>query len=332
LKNKKIILPAFDYEVFLFKSGTPEKCIIEPTEILIKKIDENNIRSTFFVDTIYLQKLINEPKQKEQLKKIKEQLQTLVLKKQRIELHLHPTWLDACYENNHWVFPDQSHYRLESLNKENVLNLFNTGVSILNDIARDADSDYKVRVFRAGGLCIEPFLVVKDAFLKNEIFIDSSTAFGTYELDGIHKFDFRNIPDKEYYKFSEETGKEDANGLFYEIPITTYKNNFFDKFYNKVFHKLNNKKLRIYGDGEGLSMGTRRTPLDKVKRTSSMFSLEDISPKKLVNKVEKSEKNVITFISHPKLLSEMSFLCLDKLVQKGYSFETIYDFVKEIET
>jgi len=115
------------------------------------------------------------------------------------------------------------------------------------------------------------------------------------------------------------------------VPITTFKLGFLDKLSKKIFEKNNKEKLKIYGDGAGISFSKKRTLIDKFKPAFSMFSLENINSKTLLNKIMTLNRNVITFISHPKLLSNMSFECIEKLADAGHKFETIYGFVKNYE-
>ena len=52
------ILLTFDYELFFGTStGTPYKCMIKPTNELIKIAERHNIRYSFFIDCGYIIKL-----------------------------------------------------------------------------------------------------------------------------------------------------------------------------------------------------------------------------------------------------------------------------------
>ena len=60
--NLRNILFTFDYELFLgANSGTVEKCLLEPTNLLINLFDKFSIKNAiFFVDTSYLIRLEQE--------------------------------------------------------------------------------------------------------------------------------------------------------------------------------------------------------------------------------------------------------------------------------
>jgi hypothetical protein len=327
----KIISLTFDYELFLNNSGTPENCILKPVARLIELFDKLGIKATFFIDSLYYQRLIENGNFKDTAKLIKTQIQTLVSKGHRIELHLHPIWLDAEYDNGAWLFPDYRYYRLDSFDETRINEIFTSQVKLLSEIAGEVDENYSLFAFRAGGLCIEPFGILQKIFEKTGLKVDSSVAFNTFHHDGIHNYDFRNYPDLEYYKFSDKTGEIDQSGKFYEFPISTYEINFFDKINKKFTGKLYKNKFKIFGDGKGINIPLKRTISDKLSDSASMFSLEGIHPDFLLSKIKKTTKKIVTFISHPKLLSESSFECIEKMHQNGYDFFNLNEIYELIE-
>lgn len=68
------------------------------------------------------------PQDAELYGKFESQLQEIVIRGHRIELHLHPHWLDVRKENNEWVFQSYKHYKLNSLTEEKIIELFQEGV------------------------------------------------------------------------------------------------------------------------------------------------------------------------------------------------------------
>ena len=55
---KKCVL-TLDYELFFDKSGTPQVSMLNPTDLLLNVLEETSSKATFFIDTIYLNKLRN---------------------------------------------------------------------------------------------------------------------------------------------------------------------------------------------------------------------------------------------------------------------------------
>lgn len=328
--NKKIIL-TFDYEVFFKKTGDYKKCIIEPTNRLIDIFKRYDIMGVFFVDTLYLQRLLSEnDKTKQEAEDIIVQLKELVKIGSRIELHLHPHWLDAIYDEKQgqWIFPTYEHYRMGSLTEEQIDKVVTEGVELLNSIGRSVDKNYAVRTFRAGGYCIEPFEKLKKAFKKNNIYIDSSVAYGMSGASSTHNYDFTAHPDKVFYKFSQNTANQDNNGSFIEIPITTFRINLFKRLKEIFIFRLNLEKFKRHSDGYGLS-DSGNSLLGKLihlfsqYRYYSMYELEALeSPERYMKRIKKGKNSVICIIAHPKALHNNAYKILEKLA-KNYRF---FDF------
>jgi len=325
-RNKQIHL-TFDYELFFKKSGTPEKCLLNPTERLLSSFKKYNIKGTFFIDILYYLRLLESDETLEDSKKIKKQLQKIVAQGSRIELHLHPHWLDARYVNGEWEFHDYSKYRLQSLDENEITELFIKGTKVLEDIARSVRSNYKITAFRAGGFCIEPFNKIKKGFIESKINIDSSVAPGMKGLSPTHRFEFLSVPELPYYMFNNNPTRIDKDGKFIELSITTYKKSIFRKIQLKLSTRLYPNLFKLSGDGNGLYF-----PIPiwrKIIKSTRMITLDgEMLPRELLLEVNKSVHDIVTIISHPKSLSEISFQCLERLVISGYNFVEIEEAVQ----
>src|ERR1035437_8742803 len=118
---KEIIL-TIDYELFLGeKTGTVKKCMIEPTAKLISFLKKNNSKMTVFWDILHYYLLLqyekNFPELKDDRLLIEKQILDLAKNGHDIQLHLHPHWLDAQYENGRWIF-QYGRFRLNKLKNE----------------------------------------------------------------------------------------------------------------------------------------------------------------------------------------------------------------------
>lgn len=95
----------------------------------------------------------------------------------RIELHIHPHWVNAVYNGDGtWNYDDYSHYSLYSFTEDEVTSMFKEGTELLNKIAHKVDPNYKVIAFRAGGWTVQPFSKLKKDFgnRTNDRFIGSN--------------------------------------------------------------------------------------------------------------------------------------------------------------
>ena len=92
---KKVFL-TFDYELFFGKdSGSLDNSLLKPTDLLLDSLKENQALATFYVDTMYIERLNSLGKLKDDYKKVKRQIQRMLRDGHRVELHLHPHWNDA---------------------------------------------------------------------------------------------------------------------------------------------------------------------------------------------------------------------------------------------
>ncbi|MBL57423.1 MAG: hypothetical protein CMP61_09555 [Flavobacteriales bacterium] len=324
---KKILL-TFDYELFLLQSGSIENCIIKPVDLLLKTFDKTNIKAVFFVDILFLLQL-----EKEGLKSdyelVEKNIQLLIEKGHQVELHLHPHWIDAKYNaiSQEWNLSKYENYKLQSLNQKDLNSIFDQGYNKLTKICQTVNPNYKITSFRAGGLCIQPFNVLKPLFEKYNIKIDSSVLVGGKIDSPAQSYDFTLAPKKEIYKFEDEPSLEVKKGSFTQIPIFTYKKNLIDKILGKI-QRNNSEEFKIFGDGKALppKSSLRVNKLSKLKSDSYIYSLDgNFNDKLLLNKIISSNQQLITILSHPKLLSPKSADMIKKLHEMGNQFVTISD-------
>ena len=112
----RTIILSYDYEIFFGdKSGTIEKTLIVPTNFLLNKMDELEIKGNFFIDYLmlkYLRKVDTERTNRD-IQLIETQIKDIVRRGHRIELHLHPHWIDAQYNGDGtWNF--QANIKIDS--------------------------------------------------------------------------------------------------------------------------------------------------------------------------------------------------------------------------
>lgn len=331
--KKKNILFTFDYELFLGqRSGSVEKCCIEPTNSLIKVFDRYEIKNAiFFVDTTYLLRLKENfnLKAQEDFNKIKNQLQDLIQKDHYVFPHIHPHWLDAEYlpDINQWDLKNDARYRFSSLNVIERKALFEQSVQLLYDIIHPIKPSYKINAYRAGGWCIQPFVDFMPCFEENDITYDFSVLRGAMNTSERQFFDFSTVPPKDIYHFKNDPLIAES-GKFSEYVISVLEIPKLNQFLNKILLKILWKlKQRSIGDGTGAkaSGGKSNPETDKLMEMVSLELLTDLRLP-LYMKYIKS-KEYIQFISHPKMLSGYNLMVFKKFLSKftkRYEFETDY--------
>lgn len=328
----KDVLLTFDYELFFVDSGSIDDCLIRPVNDILEYLKKYNYRATFFVDTVYLNRL--QCVDYEGFNRIKLQLEQIVKEGNRIELHLHPHWIDAVYDNSisSWHFPTYEHYMLSSLTNEQIDKLFREGISLLNDVARCVNPNYTVMAFRAGGWCIEPFSKIRPFFEKYGLVVDTSVAKDVTVKNGIHSVDFTSAPNASHYRFSSSSIIEESKGTFFEFPISTNYISYMRLLYNAFNKKkLDKDVIRIYGNGKGITTNSCGNSYFRMlfffiakKNRLRMFSLDGtIIPNQLIKLFDNDERRLITLISHPKSITKNALHFLEKASIKDWNFLNI---------
>lgn len=314
--------------------GTPYYNMILPTEKLLSCFKKHNIKATFFVEAVFLLKLTELQNAHPQLKKdfelISEQLKTMIRNGHRIELHLHPYWIDATYDGTHWHLPTFRYTKLQSMPKQQAHELFAAGKQLLEEIAQKVDPDYHIIAFRAGGWGIQPFELLKRCFEDNDIMIDSSVAPGIVMSQDLYHADFSPVPlhlDKYYF---DANPTQQAQTSFLEIPIATIKRSLIQRVLNKIITHVHKKDFVRYGDGQDeREANTAKPSAHPNARQPVMLTIEGNNAVYTVlheTHMVARTKDLITVISHPKYLTPNSFAIIDALVaEKKYLFKTIAD-------
>lgn len=332
---KKVII-SFDYELFFGDDpGTVQGSLVGPTNQILEALRYAQGKATFFVDYLMLKYMLAENETtKAEAELIIEQLKDIVRQGSRIELHLHPHWVDAKYHTGKWDFSDFSHYCLNSFPQEEITRMFVEGTSFLESIARDVEPGYKIVAFRAGGWAILPFSKMKEGFTNAGIMVDSSVMQGVViESNGL-RLDFSDSPLKGVYRFTDDVLKEENNGAFVESQICSYRSNLFTYFYGSIWHHLHSGVTKVMTDGSHYrssknQLGTNRKVVKRSRweqmHSQQAFGLTALPPCILRYHIRWSRQPVVVLISHPK---DLSLLLLESIRGlKGHVKFESYQFV-----
>ena len=328
---KRIII-SFDYELFFGDNpGTVQGSLVGPTNRILEALKYANGRATFFVDYLMLKYMLCEnDTTKAEAALIIEQLKEIIRQGSRIELHLHPHWVDAKYHDGNWDFSDFSHYCLSSLPQQEITEMFVEGTTFLENIAREVDPSYKIVAYRAGGWAVLPFSKMKEGFLKAGLKVDSSVMQGAIiESNGI-RLDFTNSPIKAVYHFNDDVLKEEENGSFIESQICSFRSNFFSYTYGSIWNHLHTDASVTLTDGSHyrtfLNLSSDNIPKVKKSRWEQMhrqqaFGLTGLPPYLLRYHIRRCHQPYVVIISHPKDLTQLLLESI-KGIKGHVQFET----------
>ena len=314
---KRVIL-SYDYELFFGdRSGTVEKSLIQPTNRLLDCMESVGFKGDFFVDWQMLKYLKKEGTERTDADYtlIYNQLKDIVRRGHRVELHIHPHWVDAKYNGDGtWDFSDFTRYSLNSFSEDEIVQMFEEGVSLLTGIAREVEPDYKIVAFRAGGWAVQPFTALKKAFVKTGIKIDSSVMRGAYAQNDGSFYDFRNAPiaKEGFYNFEDDVCQEKAGGVFIEVPISNVKQGFWYRVIRRIYAMLPNHSIKCLTDGTH----TRKNSTT-MSRSSENVSLtfSNVNPWNLLYAQAMDKSNLSCYIDHPKDFTNNSESAIDALAK-----------------
>lgn len=326
------IFLTYDYELFFGETtGSVDKCMIEPTNELIRIAAENNIQMVFFVDVGYLMKLKEFSKDNQSLQvdqdKIYKQIKELLANGHDIQLHIHPHWEKSFYANGKWSVITKDAYKLDDFSDDEITRIVTTYKNFLDDLI-----GYKTTVFRAGGWCIQPFYRLKNVFSELGIRYDSSVFPGGKFSSSDYSFDFTNAPHRSHYTFSDDECVEDPNGFFTEYPISSM--NYSPLFYWRLYilGRLFPSNHKMVGDGIFLAQpGRKKSVLTNF--TWNHISTDGYYASKLIcsmKRFEKQNREDLVIIGHPKGMTKYSFAALSKFLKiahKKHTFMTFKDLL-----
>ena len=205
-----------DYEIYGNGTGSLRELAYEPTEKLVAIFRELKKHLVIFVEVSELE-LIEANGTDPDIHLIKQQIRDAYENGFEIGLHLHPWWLNAQYENGHWLL-DYSEYNLCALTRERIIQIIDRSIAYLRDVLGVAD--FTPLSHRAGHLLFQPGQPLANVLVERGIKIDSSVYKGG--LWNQHNLDYRPALRNGYYwKFMNSVNAPHPHGVLLELPIHT---------------------------------------------------------------------------------------------------------------
>lgn len=315
------ILLTFDYELFFgAQTGTVQHCMVEPTSMLLDIFSRHGCRATFFVDAGCVVSLGEAAKVSTQAKAdygaLCLQLEEIATAGHDIQLHIHPHWEDAVFENDSWKISTER-FRLHDFGVKEQFDICRKYAAALKLFAKN-----KVNAFRAGGWCLQPFEEIAEALKSVGICADSTVFHGGFNISATHFYDYRKAPNKSFYRFESDPLEEDVRGSFVELPIADILvSPLF--YWNFALHKfLAGKKHQAFGDGQSIP-NSRKQILRLLTRFSHSVVSCDGFKSSLLRKAFKAQQSKFgedgdfVVIGHPKAATPYSLEQLEKFIAEN---------------
>jgi hypothetical protein len=198
---KKLLL-TLDYELFGDGSGDVFKHIIYPTNTLIEVAEQFGAKITVFFEVVEYWRLKQEWENGNHMgynnnpaEAMKVQLIDMIRRGHDVQLHLHPQWVDAKWEDGRWVV-DIDNWRLSDFNSPSMTlkQLVSSGKQTLEEIIQPYYPSYECYAIRAGGYNAQPSDTIVEVMSECGLKIDSSIVPGAIEQGSLSQYDYGNVP------------------------------------------------------------------------------------------------------------------------------------------
>jgi hypothetical protein len=186
-----------DYEIHGNGEGCPSRLMVEPTGRLLRLFAEYGAKLTIMADAA---EIIRFEEHREETGRddywhgaIVEQLRGALLSGHDVQLHIHPSYLNARCVNGRWE-QDWSEYNFSGLPRARMDEIVRICKDGLETMLRVVDPSYRCLAFRAANWSVSPSRNVFAALVSNGIQIDTSV-FKYGRRRGLVNFDYSGASD-----------------------------------------------------------------------------------------------------------------------------------------
>jgi hypothetical protein len=194
-----------DWEIYGDGRGNPEKLMFDPAKRILDICDKYGVKYTFFAEFGQQLAMLNSNILKHQkwANEWVEILKDAISRGHDVQLHFHPQWIGAKYENDKWRL-NFNKWALPSLEENEIFRNLKEGKEYLENLLQPINRNYKIVAFRAGGWLNQPskniYSVMKELGIKAETSIRKGIVrdYGKYG-----SIDFSYAPYNLHYWFAD---------------------------------------------------------------------------------------------------------------------------------
>lgn len=334
-------LLTLDYELFGNGSGDVFHDIIEPTEKLLAVARKYGVKFTVFFEVVEYWKLKEEWEKGNNMGyasnpvlAMESQIIQMAQEGHDIQLHIHPQWVDAKFEDGSWRV-NLEEWRLSSFRggkKEKIEELLLKGKNTLEQLLQPVAPSYSCVALRAGGYNAQPSETIVKAIKTVGLKADLSVYPGGYETGTLSNYDYRGIDPALSLWYVRNKLEEPANeGEIIEIPIVAYPMRRYSKFLTlsrikKLISHFGNARQSLGAKTQNHPTSPRESRIKRLLRyfigweaqTWDFCLFSKSQHRKFLQTVKDSNRSVVVLVGHPKSLVSTKPLeyLLDRLVNE----------------
>lgn len=217
---KPSLLLTLDYELYGDGSGDVFKHIVEPTQEILAIAERYNAKITVFFEVVEYWHLKQEWESgnrmgydRNPIEAMEQQVLDMISRGHDVQLHIHPQWVDARWEDGHWVV-DFNNWRLGTFSSPSMTlkQLIAQGKSTLEEMIRPSFPHYECIALRAGGFNAQPSQEIVSAMRELGMRFDSSIVPGGKENGRLSVYDYSGLPIDKGYWYVDDTLEEPSQG------------------------------------------------------------------------------------------------------------------------
>lgn len=220
----RYLLLTLDYEIFGNGTGDVRRHMVEPTEQMARICEKHSVPLTVFFEAEEYLAFCRYARELEQqlgydpAGLIREQVRSLVKRGHDVQLHLHPQWHGARFENGRWLLrPEMETVDHLFEEVEETIAFIRERKALLEELVGNTAP---VLAYRAGAFSAQPGKKLLPALAENYFRFDSSVVRGLFRTSGDYCLDYRGVrTGQRLWRVRDDVTREDPNGLVWEIPI-----------------------------------------------------------------------------------------------------------------
>lgn len=259
---------SLDYEIFGNGSGDVRRDITEPTRRLLTLCDAHGAKLSIFLE-VGEYWAMRQAEQAGTLRlgyspsgEIEEQLREAVRRGHDVQLHLHPWWIGAAFEENRWRLCPQ-YLRITDLphglgspdDPLSVVGVLHAGKSTLEALLQPVSPDYECLAYRAAMFWGQPSRELITAMKAVGLVADSSVVSGLHETAPV-RTDYRQAPSSTgcWWTSEDDIGRPGPAGEHIaEFPVCSEMRPYLCNFkWNKLRTSLQRRRMErenLHGHG-----------------------------------------------------------------------------------
>lgn len=217
------VIFTLDYEIHGNGEGDPEALMVSPTDRMLDQFDRFGTKLTIMAEVAEILKF-REHREKTgrdsfHYQSIASQLRRAVQRGHDVQLHLHPSYCNAHYQQGYWI-QDGSEYNIAQLPLVRLNEVLRLGKNYLDDLLKPVAPDYECIAFRAGNWAAQPSRNLVRALLDNGFRFDTSVFKYGRRMGRVH-FDYANAHSatETWPVDVADICRRDAAGELVEVPI-----------------------------------------------------------------------------------------------------------------